>query len=723
MKFFRLCTAWATPLFALSLGAALAATSPDELAALRAKAERGNAIAQYNLGLIHADQREAAYDVAEAYVWLQVAAESGATGRALGTVTDQMTPAQLAEGQRRLASRRAQLSPIRPANTTGAPVITPVPVTSAADAAIAEIEALRAEKRQLSDELASAWKENEQLKSTSTGSLADVNKRVAIAEAALASKDKELATLRSQIESTAAQRATPSADAAELENLRRERDQLVATANAAATELATLRAQHARAQDQAAALQQKLGAAESTGSELAALKAELAQAAKDRPALEQRATAAEQRSAELQRQLTASADRDTAAAVELADLRELLTSTKTQISSFATTRDELEKQLAEARASAQSINNSAAELVTLRRYAQETAGKLAVAEKARDEALAHAEVSNRNERELAEVKRELASASREQEQLIRQRDEAREALAATKKKPAPDADALATARQQLGELESRVASLTTERDELARKLAAQPVADTTPPAADTGAIDDLRRQLVDTETKLAASLRAFSLQASELNRVKGALANIDNERAGVAEKLAATSAELESLRPAAAGQEAAQAEIESLRQQLSAATTTAEERAAALSQAQRERDENRTTAGNATAELGTVREQLRQTQAQTASLAVEVRELRTRLALSAQTPATTLAAPTRPGSAPALASPPPATTASGPAAMPASRTHTVASGDSLTRISRQYYGTANRWNEILEANRNVIRDPNALVVGTQLRIP
>ncbi|HEY0946025.1 MAG TPA: LysM peptidoglycan-binding domain-containing protein [Opitutaceae bacterium] len=717
MKFLRLRTAWPTPLLALSLGAALAATTPDELAALRAKAERGNAIAQYNLGLIYSDQREAAHDVSEAYVWLQLAADNGATGRALGTVSDQMTPAQLAEGQRRLAVRRAQFSPIRPANTTGAPVITPAPVSSAADAAIAEIEALRADKRQLSDELAAAWKETEQLKAASAGSLNDVNKRLAIAEAALANKEKELAA--------AAQRATPPPDSAALENLRRERDQLVATANTTSTELAALRAQHARIQSELTAAQQKLGTAEAGEKEINALKTQLTQAGTDRTTLEQRATAAEQRATELQQQLAAATERGTASTAELASLREQLDSAKAEASSLAKTRDDLETQLTEARTSAQNINNSGAELVTLRRYAQETAGKLAAAEKERDQALARLQTRDRNERELADLKRELATVRREQEELTRQRNEAREALATAKKKPSPDAATLATARQHATELEARVAALTAERDELAQKLASVPPADTAAPAADTAALADVRRQHADSEAKLAASLRAFSVQANELNRVKAALATIDNERSSAADKLAAASTELESLRPAAAGQEAAQAEIDKLREQLASTTTTAEERAAALAQIERERDESRTAAGNATAELGAVREQLRQTQAQTTNLALEVRELRTRLALSAQAPAATLAAPTRPGSAPALTAPAaaPAAASSMPAPPPASRTHTVVSGDSLTKISRQYYGTANRWNEILEANRGVIRDANALVVGTQLRIP
>ncbi|WP_438482369.1 LysM peptidoglycan-binding domain-containing protein [Oleiharenicola lentus] len=51
------------------------------------------------------------------------------------------------------------------------------------------------------------------------------------------------------------------------------------------------------------------------------------------------------------------------------------------------------------------------------------------------------------------------------------------------------------------------------------------------------------------------------------------------------------------------------------------------------------------------------------------------------------------------------------------------RYHTVTEGDSLSRISLRYYGTANRWQDIFQANREVLQGSNTLRVGTQLRIP
>ena len=89
------------------LGAALTsasafAISDEDLAALRAKAETGDGIAQHNLGLVYANSQEAVADLVEAYAWLNIAADNGATGRSLLIVARQMSPAQVAAGKRRL---------------------------------------------------------------------------------------------------------------------------------------------------------------------------------------------------------------------------------------------------------------------------------------------------------------------------------------------------------------------------------------------------------------------------------------------------------------------------------------------------------------------------------------------------------------------------------------------------------------------------------------------
>jgi nucleoid-associated protein YgaU len=47
----------------------------------------------------------------------------------------------------------------------------------------------------------------------------------------------------------------------------------------------------------------------------------------------------------------------------------------------------------------------------------------------------------------------------------------------------------------------------------------------------------------------------------------------------------------------------------------------------------------------------------------------------------------------------------------------------VQEGDSLTRISVRYYGTATRWQDIYDANRDLLRAENALRPGQTLKIP
>jgi nucleoid-associated protein YgaU len=191
----------------------------------------------------------------------------------------------------------------------------------------------------------------------------------------------------------------------------------------------------------------------------------------------------------------------------------------------------------------------------------------------------------------------------------------------------------------------------------------------------------------ETEAKLATALRSYSL----------AQADIDNLKAS-GEKLAADKAALE--------------------QQLAVAKN----------------------AMPAAAQAQGFREQLRQTQAQLAALADENARLKTQLAgnTAARTtparPAAVAAVTPTPATSVASTNPPSALPAVGsakagirnppsPAPAPAARTHVIAPGDTLTRISVLYYSTPNRWSDIYAANRDVLRDEKSLVIGRTLRIP
>ena len=54
---------------------------------------------------------------------------------------------------------------------------------------------------------------------------------------------------------------------------------------------------------------------------------------------------------------------------------------------------------------------------------------------------------------------------------------------------------------------------------------------------------------------------------------------------------------------------------------------------------------------------------------------------------------------------------------------PAGRTYTVRSGDTLSKISQQFYGDANKYNRIFDANRDQLSDPDMIKPGQVLKIP
>lgn len=49
--------------------------------------------------------------------------------------------------------------------------------------------------------------------------------------------------------------------------------------------------------------------------------------------------------------------------------------------------------------------------------------------------------------------------------------------------------------------------------------------------------------------------------------------------------------------------------------------------------------------------------------------------------------------------------------------------HTVASGETLSKIAKRYLGDANAYMRIFEANGDVLKDPNVIKVGQELKIP
>ena len=58
-----------------------------------------------------------------------------------------------------------------------------------------------------------------------------------------------------------------------------------------------------------------------------------------------------------------------------------------------------------------------------------------------------------------------------------------------------------------------------------------------------------------------------------------------------------------------------------------------------------------------------------------------------------------------------------------PSAGSAERTYTVKSGDTLSKIAKEFYGNANEYNKIFEANKDQLSSPDRINVGQELKIP
>ena len=201
---------------------------------------------------------------------------------------------------------------------------------------------------------------------------------------------------------------------------------------------------------------------------------------------------------------------------------------------------------------------------------------------------------------------------------------------------------------------------------------------------------DTNARLRDTEERLATSLRAYtSLQdenASLSTKVRDLTAQ--NQQAQAA--LSSLNVELIAQRES---RNRAEQASDSLRSQLSVANdriaTLSGARSSSASEARDLSTSSLQTALNA------------QTPVPTARLEADVTQLRN------------AANPTRPG----------AVQAGQPVPAAPVRTHTIATGDTLSKISRQYYGTESRWSDILNANREVLKDERSLVIGRVIQIP
>ena len=817
MKPFRL---FALTCLASTLVALAPAQQADDVTSLRAKAEKGNTLAQYNLGLAYAEGRGVPVDRLEAFVWLSLARERGAHGKALDTLISTLDKASLEMAQQRLADHKgtpggkipvvntalAEPEILTTVKTTGAAASAPA-VGAEPSALTQQITALTADKKQLSDEVAKAWKEiealnaalkkseNEVRTASSQASAADqenaakFNREV---EASLnrtnelkSSLEKNLATVQAELDRTKAEltaqtqrtaklaaaeasRLTPSAEMAALHN------QLSAAqtqSNALTAELAAVRATETKLHDNIAQLEQekiqlaavlthpdlsgkvheleaaiadstqKLSAAGNAQTELQRQLAEATETAKNAAKLSEQ-------SAQLQRELDELSNRTTVLASENAELR--------------TDRERLQKNLADsgkqlrdASADASRIKELETQTVALQTSlgeARAQASTLQAALSAKPAATAYPDLSGKvrdleaqlaatNQQADSAVQSSVAATKQNTVDLNAAAAQIAQLKAALAAKPAPVAPPDLSGRVR--DLETQLASATAEATRANQEVVAvnkareadaknhgptypnlagrvvelqTALADTkrdlsdaqaalrtseqartatpaviaaapteTAPAADT---TDLQKQLAASEDKLATALRGYAMLQREhdtqIESATKATEAVTAERNTLATQIAALSSEVEQLKAGTASQTAsAQADA-----------TRAAESLAAL---------QRSTSQNAI-DLAAARALLQQVQGAYTVLANENYQLKTRLS---------------PGGAPTAAN-----ASATPVAVPvATRTHVVAAGDTLSRISQRYYNTPTRWQEIYKANAAKLGATGVLRVGAELVIP
>ncbi|HKB91959.1 MAG TPA: LysM peptidoglycan-binding domain-containing protein, partial [Opitutaceae bacterium] len=226
----------------------------------------------------------------------------------------------------------------------------------------------------------------------------------------------------------------------------------------------------------------------------------------------------------------------------------------------------------------------------------------------------------------------------------------------------------------------------------------------------------MKAELTNAQTKLAeqsksiASLegnvytanQATEAAKSSLTSAQSAAtdaAKHDAELSSIKEKFARNEEQLAVVLRSYTQLKAAHEELEGKAGQLDALNNEKEKITAELREANAQNEHSQAAVGQLQQELIVMKTQLTTTQAALATLNSE----HSRLQDGRRTP-------TNP-------------TPSTPAVPAPVRTHTIAAGETLTGISKKYYGTITRWQDVYNANHDVLKNPNSLPVGSELIIP
>ncbi|HND62100.1 MAG TPA: LysM peptidoglycan-binding domain-containing protein, partial [Opitutaceae bacterium] len=315
---------------------------------------------------------------------------------------------------------------------------------------------------------------------------------------------------------------------------------------------------------------------------------------------------------------------------------------------------------------------------------------------------------------VAELTDLNAKLTAERTTLQAQLAQARQALEAAGRDSSAKADTVAQLTSANDQLQAQV-------KDLADKVAAAQ-ADKTQAAQNATEVANLRTQLAAAQAKLTESDKAVDQQGATVAELTEANQHLTSEREALRKQLDDQATQLAALK--ADSDKLAQSEQ---------ARITAEQRAAALATitsqltaAQRDNASLRADNARLTETLQSVDRdrsaRIAQLQQENAAISARLRQAQGTLDSIANA-----ARVLNGGALPQVASsgqvPIRPASASPVSAAPENRYHVVQEGDSLTRISVRYYGTAQRWNEIYDANRDLLRGENALRPGQRLKIP
>ncbi len=226
----------------------------------------------------------------------------------------------------------------------------------------------------------------------------------------------------------------------------------------------------------------------------------------------------------------------------------------------------------------------------------------------------------------------------------------------------------------------------------------------------------LRTELADMKAKLAEAQKSAEQQGVTVAELTGANEKVSGSLKDLQEQLGALRADNARL-----AQEGEQGKQEAERKTAGVSATAAAQLTAMQRELATQRAENARLADSLQAVERDRVSRLAALQQENAAIAARLRQAQGTLDQIASAARQINGGPAASSSSNASSTP---TISAQPAPVaPPPRTHVVQEGDSLTRISSRYYGTTQRWQEIYDANREVLKGENALRPGQRLKIP